>query len=345
MTAKRVLMLSGEWPDTVGGIARHVGLLEERLPELGWQVCRFDLQGGDSRPALAASLPRLIRGYRSAAERCQVVHNHDLVLGNILAQTASQPVVTTLHSSSQASWFESARLSAKLSRRAVARASARIAVSPDTLEMEASLGQFAYCPNGVEVPALPSEVESGQVAGPRAVFARRLVPKNGLLDLLDDMLAAEPGRRPALDVVAAGSQADVRAADAAITDRGLHDWVKLIPPFPPARWAEVLRQYRVAVVPSSWDAVCFGVLEPLAAGVRVVARPFPAAVAVLGDLPPNQARLVPSDARGGLAHAVAELTEKPLLPDERRELRESVRPFSADAMARCVAAVYDSIGT
>lgn len=333
----KVLMVSGEWLPTVGGIARHVGLLSEGLGAYGWSVDSFDL-GSWSRSAAPTVVPAFLR----ATRRCDVVHSHDLVLGNWLAGLVPRRAVITLHSSGQGSWMESSRLTSRLSRAAARRVSQRIAVSPDTLDYAPRLGGIDYIPNGIAMP--PARL-LGSRRSERLLFARRLVHKNGLDILLKALTLLAPEERPLVDVTAAGTSSELKGLGEEIATLGLGAWIRVVRPYSPAKWAETMASYRGVALPSRWDAICFGAVEPLSVGTPLIATPFPAMADVASLIPSHLRFVADSMEPSAVADAVKRWTSSWISMDDRRLMREGMSRYSAEAMVDETVAIYGRIVT
>jgi glycosyltransferase involved in cell wall biosynthesis len=332
----RVLLVSGEWPPERGGIATHIHMLERYLPQMGWTTYRFDLSPyfGKGWPLRAAAQLRL------QAAGADIVHAHDLVVGQILGAFATRtPAVSTLHSSSQRAWVQSRSLSARISRRASRSLQARIGVSPDTADLTTDIGSINVIPNGVEPPAFQDRfMEPGNG---RLLFARRLVEKNGLGLLLRAIKLLGPNRPP-LDVTALGSKNQVAEAVRMTKELGLEGAVTFIHPFPAGRWATAMAPYSAVVVPSDWDAVAYGILEPLSCGRIVVLTDFPAGSYIAEHLPRQMRFLAGRGDAEGLARVVRDALDADCRTetDTRASLRNVATAFSAERMVASTTELY-----
>jgi glycosyltransferase involved in cell wall biosynthesis len=140
------------------------------------------------RPWLAAALPALLvsfaREARRAARGADLVHAHWLPAGAVAAATG-RPFVVTLHGTD----VELARRAPGPSRAVLRRARLTIAVSTALAEEARRLGarEVRVIPNGVELPDEPGD----PAEPPEVLFAGRLSPEKGILDLL----AAADGMR------------------------------------------------------------------------------------------------------------------------------------------------------
>lgn len=264
-----------------------------------------------------------------------------MVFGNAVTALGygSAPAIATFHSEDQANWRTSYRPMVILSRLGARRAARRIVVSPDSVPILSAFGSTAFIPNGVLAPGW--DVVAERSPNGRLVFARRLAPKNGLGLLLRALTAMSPESRPKVDVTAAGDKDAVSRAETQIDECSLRPYVSLVPPYAPHDWQQFLGRYSAAVVPSSWDAVCYGAIEPMSLGMPVVLCRFPGAIPILRELPPRL-RL---DSEFGDVAALAANLRRALEPElqsseTRRDIWRAAQRFSGAAMVDRTLEVY-----
>jgi len=190
---------------------------------------------------------------------------------------------------------------------------------------------------GARIAVIPNAVQAPETAGPAGaqppsvLFAGAVAVRKGvdvLLDAWESVLRDHP--------------------DAQLTLVGRNEGIEHLDR-PGVRWrgpvrhgdvAGLLREHRVAVLPSRSEAMPMFVLEAMAQARPVVAT----AVGELGDvLPPEQ--LVPSGDSGALADRLSELMSDPDLATRRgRANRDTVlEHHGADRIRGCFDTVYRSM--
>jgi glycogen(starch) synthase len=133
------------------------------------------------RPARALLLPLMLRELRRAAARAardaDLVHAHWLPLGGV-ALTLRKPFVVQLWGTD----VELARRMPALAKRILERARLTLCASTALADAARELGARAVCVigSGVELPAFVHE----EAKPPEVLFAGRLSPEKGILDLL-----------------------------------------------------------------------------------------------------------------------------------------------------------------
>ncbi len=194
----KVAVLTTSYPRFAGDAAgRFVADAVERLRARGVEVevvspasfRHFGIAYGEGvagnlrrRPWLALALPVLLlsfaRAARRAARDADVVHAHWLPAGAVALATR-RPVVLTVHGTD----LELARRARPLARAILRRMRVVLAVSTALAEEARQLGarDVRVVPNGVEVPDDVGE----EAEPPEILFAGRLSPEKGILELVD----------------------------------------------------------------------------------------------------------------------------------------------------------------
>ncbi len=135
-----------------------------------------------ARPALAVLLPAMLASFTAAARRAargaDLVHAHWLTTGAV-ARATGKPYVVQLWGTD----VELARRAPVLARPILRGARLVVCASSALADAARELGAHVVrvIPGGVEIPAVPAEPDDP----PHILFAGRLSPEKGILDLLE----------------------------------------------------------------------------------------------------------------------------------------------------------------
>jgi glycosyltransferase involved in cell wall biosynthesis len=282
---------------------------------------------------------RLVRALRSG--RYDVAHAHlvhadwHLALAGLLARTV--PLVTTKHNPDP---FRATFAFRIAERATLSRYSAVIAIS-DALRafVAETLGATALTVRyGLTAPEEPPAREGS--TGARFLAVGRLEEQKGF-DLALEAMALVVAQVPGAHLAIAGEGSKRLELTAAIERLGLSDAVQLLGRREDV--SELMREADVFVHTARWEGFGLVLLEAMRAALPIVATRVGAIPEVVDD--GVTGTLVPPDDPRALAAALVELAQRPSLRQERgragfARLRSQ---FSPDAMARDVAAVYDSL--
>lgn len=339
-------------PTVPGGVQHHVTEVARRLVAAGDRVLVV-APGDPERPpdgvlavgravrvpfnasvAPIALGPGAARRTRQAIRefRPDVVHIHEpavpaVSLAALLTRTDAATVGTFHAFSDRDRLYRAAR---PVLRRAVARLTVRLAVSPAALDYHARAlglpaGSFRVLPNGVDTRRFATARPVPELRrGPMVLFVGRLEPRKGVLEAIHaaTLVAA---RRPTLRLVVVGEGPLRREAEGAVPRR-LHDRVWFVGRVDPEDLPRFYRSADVVVAPAL-GGESFGIvlLEAMAAGVPVVASDIPGYRSVLTD--GVEGRLVPPGDIVALAEAIDVLLDNAAL---RRAMGEAGRATAAN---------------
>ena len=282
---------------------------------------------------------RLVRALRS--RRYHVAHAHlvhadwHLALAGLFARTV--PLVTTKHNPDP---FRATFPFRIVERAALSRYGAVIVISDALRDFVAeTLGATALTVRyGLTAPEAPLARESP--TGTSFLAVGRLEEQKGF-DVAIEAMALVVEQIPGAHLAIAGEGSKRPELLAAIERLGLGDAVQLLGRREDI--SELMRAADVFVHTARWEGFGLVLLEAMRAALPIVATPVGAIPEVVDD--GRTGTLVPPDDPRALATALVELAQRPTLRRERglagfARLRES---FSPDAMARDVAAIYDSL--
>lgn len=289
----RVLMLSSEFPPSVGGLGSHVYELARALTSQGDSVevvslsvkslPAFTVLDGIKvhRPRLIAGMPfydwhlsNWLRKFLNK-NKFDVVHVHGLRAA-VATRGLSIPTLFTNHTSG----LEKRSMSGSVSRSKALRRISHFPsmISPSLIRQQAAqtlgyLGKTQVIPNGVDADrfapngdnwrkklALDSEV-------PVLVFAARLVPVKGLSFLVNS-LSLLPSEHFKLLVVGDGPERGHFIQ--ALKQAGLSSRVELLGNVANTDMPAVFRTADIAVLSSSSEGMSVSMLEAMACGLPVV---------------------------------------------------------------------------
>jgi phosphatidylinositol alpha-mannosyltransferase len=261
----------------------------------------------DPRPWRIGQIRRALRRFGP-----DVVHVHEPLVPNtsmwaVLASPA--PVVGTFHTGADRSrLFDAA---APVLRLVARRIAARVAVSERAAAIVRARipGAFGIVPNGIDVATFAEAAPADLGPGRKVLFVGRLHPRKGFpvaVDAFTTLARSHPDAR----LVVAGAGAEANALDRLPLD--LRDRVAMLGAVENHALPAIERACDVFVAPSL-GGESFGVvlLEPMAAGVPVVASRIPGYDQVLED--GETGLLVPPGDAAALAAAVGRVLDDPAL--------------------------------
>lgn len=224
------------------------------------------------------------------------------------------------------------------------RSGTRIALAQaDAVWFTSEADRAALAPAGAAGRVVPDGVDLGRVAGlvRRPEPGRWLVPgrvdvHKGIDDLID-ALAARPDVPWTLRVVGRPASATlVRGLRARAADRGVGDRVVVVGEVDDDVLRDELARAEVAILPSRHEGFGLALVEAMAAGVLVVARPIAAHAEHVAD--GEDGHLAPID--GALAPRVAAWAADPRRGAREAAARRSAARWSWEAVAPAWEAAY-----
>lgn len=348
MSTLRVLLATSEFPPRIGGVASHVAELAEGLRAAGVEVTVLapSTPAGESgergviryspawrgQPISDWLLARFMRGlYRT--QSFDLIHVHGLRPLRA-ALSVSVPVVFTNHTSG---FLKTVATGGRRLRRlgaVLSRCDYLIAPSEELVEaarLAGYSGAARYIPNGVDAErftpgsgealrerwGIPSE-------GVVVVIARRLAPKNGVLDAAR-ALALTP---PEVHFVFAGEGSERAAIEAEVAARGVAARAHLIGAVPNSHMVEVYRAADFCLLPSHMEATSIAGLEAMACGRALIGTRVGGIPALIAE--GKTGLLIPAHAPLAMAEAVSQLARSPL---EVREMGNAARQRVLDTFA------------
>jgi glycosyltransferase involved in cell wall biosynthesis len=262
----------------------------------------------------------------------QLVHVHYLTHRGWLAFASGiRPYAVTLWGSDLLLDLDVSPLRVAWARLVLRSAALVTADSPELLRRATALGAHAdrsteiqfgvdtdrFAP-GPPDPALLAELD---LVGKRVIFAPRTLAERYRAGVVVEALAALPDDVVLLCTLAGADGAYVEHLRALARDLRVADRLRLAPPIPHGRMADVYRTADVvASVPMS-DATPVSILEALASGVPVVASDLPSVRPWLQSLDP--AWLVPVDDVAATTAALRAVLDRPA--QDRAALAERTR--------------------
>ena len=358
MKRLKVLLATSEFPPRIGGVATHVAELANALQGAGVEITVV----APAKPAGDAEAPGIIRyspRWRGQpvsdwllsrflrrlhrAQHFDLVHVHGLRPLRA-ATTLGIPVVFTNHTSGflktvAAGGRRLERLGAVIKRSAHVIAPSEELV--DAARLAGYTGPASYIPNGVDAerftpgegPALrriwgiPSD-------GVVVVIARRLAPKNGVLDAAR-ALALTPAR---VHFVFAGEGSERAAIESEVAASGVAARAHLIGAVPNPRMVEVYRAADFCLLPSHMEATSIAGLEAMACGKALVGTRVGGIPALIAE--GETGLLVPAHSPAAIAEAVTRLAEDPA-GTRAMGIAARARVLDAFAWPRIAAATLD----
>ena len=360
MRRLKVLLATSEFPPRIGGVATHVAELASALREVGVVITVLapaqPVGDGEERGVIRYSpswrgqpisdwlLSRFMRRlHRSHA--FDLIHVHGLRPLRA-ATTLPVPVVFTNHTSG---FLKTVAVGGRRLARlgGVLKHCAHI-IAPSEELVEAARkagysGPASYIPNGVDADRFtPGEglalraswgIPAGGIA---VVIARRLAPKNGVLDAAR-ALALTP---PNVHFVFAGDGSERAAIESEVAASGVAARAHLIGAIPNPRMVEVYRAADLCLLPSHMEATSIAGLEAMACGKALVGTRVGGIPALIAE--GETGLLVPPHAPPAIAAAVTRLARK---PEETRGMGMVARArvlesFAWPRIAAATVAVY-----
>lgn len=286
--------------------------------------------------SLVRQLVSALRSSRYGVAHAHLVHaDWHLALAGAFARDV--PLVTTKHNPDP---FRTMRAFSFVERASLRRYAAVIAISDALRDFLAStLGVPAVTVRyGLSAAAKPEERDTRKVE--QLVAVGRLEKQKGL-DVAIAAMRLIVDKAPGVQLAIAGSGSLRGELDAQIERLGLGGSVTLL-----GRYGDVdelMRNSDAFVHTARWEGFGLVLLEAMRAGLPVVATRVGAIPEVVED--GVTGHLVPPDDPRSLADAVLELVRNPSRGHQlgRAGFARLQKHFSPDAMARGVAAVYDSV--
>lgn len=188
-------------------------------------------------------------------------------------------------------------------------------------------GPLIVAPNGVQIP--PQVRWDGGSHG-SVLYLGRYDPEHKGLDVLVRALALlDPVRRPRLRLHGSDWQGGKRTVTALVTKLGLEPWIDIGEHLSGDEKWQALAGARILVYPSRWEGFGNSVAEAAAAGVPILATPYPLAsylaargAAILADPTPQ-----------GIAAKLTYLLDRPNDALSQRGIDVARRTFAWSAVA------------
>jgi glycosyltransferase involved in cell wall biosynthesis len=290
----------------------------------------------DASPQLVRRLVRALRSGRYDVAHAHLVHaDWHLALAGLFARAV--PLVSTKHNPDP---FRATFPFRIAERAALSRYGAVIAISEALREfLTDTVGARAVTVRyGLTPPEEPPARESP--AGTSFLAVGRLEKQKGF-DVAVEAMPLVIEHVPGAHLAIAGEGSERPELAAAIERLGVGDSVQLLGQREDI--AELMRDADVFVHTARWEGFGLVLLEAMRAALPIVATRAGAIPEVVDD--GVTGTMVPPDDPRALAAALVELAQRPSLRHERglagfERLRDQ---FSPDAMARKVAAIYDSL--
>ena len=345
MNSLKVLMVTSEFPPRIGGVATHVAELAATLRALGVTVeVLAPATPAPTRPEegviryspwfrgqpladwlLARTLHALQR-----KRRYDLVHVHGLRPLQA-ARATGVPVIFTNHTSGflktvAAGGHRLARLGRRLGHCDYLLAPSEELVT--AARHAGYAGPARYIPNGVDANRFsPGEASAERAAwqlpadAVAVVIARRLAPKNGVLDAAR-ALAGTPAN---VYFIFAGDGSERPAMEQILALQGVAQRARFLGAVPNSNMVEIYRAADFCLLPSHMEATSIAGLEAMACGKALVGTRVGGIPALIAE--GLNGLLVPPHAPDAIAAAVARLAE-----DD-----DAIRRMGLAARARVVA--------
>lgn len=289
----KILMLSSEFPPTVGGVGSHVRELSAALLTQGHavEVVTLAVKGFPELAeidGIVVRRPRLLPGMpfydlhlaswlrkRVAEGDVDLVHVHGLRAA-AATKGLGLPCVFTNHTSG---FLKRLAASAWRRRRTEARIrhfDAVIAPSEELCEAARALGyagRVEYIPNAVDAEKFcPGDRHLRAAWGvgdytPVVLLARRLVEKNGVR-FFAEALARLAGQR--FLAVIAGDGPERQAVERILAEGGVAEQVRILGSVPNTEMPDIYRAADISVLPSLMEATSITGLESMATALPLV---------------------------------------------------------------------------
>ena len=290
----KIVMLTNEFPPSIGGVQTHVYELSKALVSLGHELHvvtrwrekstpRMEIRDGIyvHRITLAKShwlydwqLKQYIKKLNRQG-KLDILHVHGMRPLKACAGL-NIPVVFTNHTSS---FLKRVKQDQKLlDKMAVQLDVAKLVLAPSEELADATRqcgysGPVKFIANGVDTEKFspgPSNLR-GQLGIPQDAFvvavARRLYEKNGVLYLAD---AVAQLNHPRLHLVVAGAGTDRETFENTVQTGGIEDRVHMLGGVANTEMPELYRGCNVSVLPSLMEATSIAGLEAMACGLPLI---------------------------------------------------------------------------
>ncbi|GAA3926545.1 glycosyltransferase family 4 protein [Litoribacillus peritrichatus] len=290
----KVIMVSNEFPPSIGGVQTHVYELSKAMVRLGHQVAVvtrlsdsalaiqevmdgvavFRVKLSNNHMLYDFKLHRLLQKMIDK-EGYQAVHIHGMRPLKA-CKKLSVPVVFTNHTSSFLKRVTKGPKVLHKMKKQLDIAQQIFAPSDELVEATKKTGYqgpTSFISNGVDINRFyPVKSELRKELGiPEsafvAVLARRLVEKNGVLYFAKAIVKAN---QPDLHVIVAGDGADRSAFEKIITEGGCTDKVHFLGGVDNQKMPEVFSAGDVSVLPSLMEATSIAGLEAMACGLPLI---------------------------------------------------------------------------
>ena len=288
----KIWQVAADFPPNTGGVAAHVYELSRSLSDLGENVTvqtTVACGGGDQvvekfsinrirvprfQPFYSLFLKYFLSKHE-AIEKPDILHIHG-IKPLVPCRGLKAPVVFTNHTSGFLKRIASGK---RASRRIGARlehVSHLLAPSEELLDASTKAGYTGastYIPNGVDVkrfqPSGKNLRSELNLAEEELVIlvARRLVPKNGVLDFAKSLKFVGSIK---FKVIIAGDGPEIEAIRKELSSSGLLDRVIFMGNVSNAEMPDVYRTANFSVLPSHMEATSITGLESLATGLALV---------------------------------------------------------------------------
>lgn len=359
----KVLMLSSEFPPTVGGVGSHVRELSAALLGQGHavEVVTLAVKGLPKLSELDGIVvrrPRLLGGMpfydlhlaawlrkRVAVGDVDLVHVHGLRAA-AATRGLGLPCVFTNHTSGFLKRLDASAWRRRRTQARIRHFDAVIAPSEELCDAARSLGyvgRIEYIPNAVDAEKFrPGDQHLRAAWGvdedtPVVLLARRLVEKNGVR-FFAEALVRLAGQR--FLAVIAGDGPEREAIERILAAGGVAEQVRILGSVPNTGMPDIYRAADISVLPSLMEATSITGLESMATALPLVGTR-------VGGIPDlidegETGLLVPARDPGAMAQAIARLlTDADVRKRMGRNGRAKVeRAFTWEVIARRTLEVY-----
>ncbi|MCX2783389.1 glycosyltransferase family 4 protein [Microbulbifer thermotolerans] len=294
MSSMKILMLSNEFPPSIGGVQTHVYELAKALVRAGHRVAvvarraekslsKFEIMDGIEVHRLKLPNSHLMYDWKLSRFLKKQVRENGFEVAHVhgmrplkAAARAGVPVVFTNHTSSFLKRVKKGQKVLDKMRRELELASVVLAPSEELVEATRTTGyggETVFISNGVDTGRFyPTDSALRKTLGIPAsamvfVLARRLVEKNGVLHF-----AKAIGRvqRDNFHVIVAGDGEDREQFEQIVADAGCSARVHMLGGVDNQKMPEVFAAGNVSVLPSLMEATSIAGLEAMACGLPLI---------------------------------------------------------------------------
>lgn len=359
-----ILMLSNEFPPTLGGVQTHVYELSRALVSQGHTVTVMTRHHHHEWPVQEAlegiSIIRLglsnshwlynwqlRRAIKTLHQKQQidVIHVHGMRPLDA-TRNLNIPVIFTNHTSGFLRRIQQGDKVLRKMRIQLAHCAMILAPSEELVDATVSTGYRGPCrfiANGVDSTRFsPGQSPLRQALGIPdkaivAVLARRLVAKNGVLYLAE---ALKQIHHPDFHLIVAGDGADRPSFEALIHEAPCAARVHLLGGVDNARMPDIFRAANIAILPSLMEATSIAGLEAMASGLALVGTRVGGIPVIVEEN--RTGLLVPAKDPAALADAINQLLLAPERVDEmgKNAILKVQKEFSWQRIAEKTVAAY-----